>query len=121
MKISYVLQLKDFCIMLGIGVILGIIYGILNIPNKIKTIRAIQIISDILFSAIAIISFIIFINLINMGEIRFFLCLGYILGFIIERITLGKLFAKGYKYVYNKIVKFFKFIANSKVGKVIFK
>ena len=36
MKISYVLQLKDLSIMLLFGFLLGIIYGILNIPNTIK-------------------------------------------------------------------------------------
>ena len=121
MKISYVLQLKDFSIMLAFGFLLGIIYGILNISNFIKSRLFTQILADIIFSTLAIITFIILINKINMGEIRLFLCIGYILGFTLERITLGKLFAKGYKNVYNYIVKLFKTFNKSKVGRFIFK
>ena len=50
MKISYVLQLKDFSIMFGIGIVLGLIYGILNIPNFIKEYVIIRIICDIINS-----------------------------------------------------------------------
>lgn len=121
MKISYILQLKDFSIMLCIGIIIGIIYGVFNILSRIRYNFIIQLIADILFSIIVIFAFIIFVNIINMGQIRFFLCVGYILGFVLERITLGKLFAKSYKYVYTKIVKLIKRFANSRIGKVLFK
>ena len=121
MKISYILQLKDLSIMLGFGFILGVIYGILNISNFIKKRLISQIISDIIFSIVAIIAFIILINKINLGQIRLFLCIGYILGFTIERITIGKLFAKGYKNVYNYIVKLVKKFNSSKIGRFIFK
>ena len=118
MKISYILQLQDFFIMLGIGILIGIFYGIINIINRIKYIYPIQIISDIIFSLVAVITLLILCNILNMGQIRLFLVIGYITGFIIERITLGKIFAKSYKYVYNKIVKIF---IKSKFGRIIFK
>ena len=121
MKISYILQLKDFTYMFIAGIFLGIIYGIINIPNKIKKIQILQVISDILFSIMAIIGVIILINKINYGEIRSFLIIGYIIGFAIERISLGKLFAKGYKSVYNYIVKFSKAFYRSKIGRFLFK
>jgi len=121
MKISYILQLKDFCILFAIGIGLGIIYGILNIFARIKKNIVVQIISDILFSTIAFLTFILMINLINMGQFRMFLLIGYLLGFYLERITLGKLFAKGYKKLYNFIVKVLKKFAQSKIGKVLLK
>jgi len=121
MRISYVLQLKDLSIMFAFGILLGVIYGILNICNFIKQHLFTQIFADIFFSLMAIITFLILINKINMGEIRLFLIIGYILGFIIERITLGKIFAKGYKNVYNYIVKAFKKFNNSKIGRFLFK
>ena len=121
MKISYVLQLKDFTVMLLIGIIIGAIYGILNIITTINRKLVFQIIIDFITSIIATFTLIITINYINMGQFRVFLVLGYLLGIIIERITLGKLFAKGYKFVYNNIVKSFKKFANSKFGKVVLK
>ena len=121
MKISYILQLKDFGIMLLLGLILGIIYGILNMHSKIKLIYFLQIISDLIFSCLTYFIFAIVINKINYGEIRIFLLIGYILGFFIERITLGKLFAKGYKWVYTTLVKALKKFSATKLGRIIFK
>lgn len=121
MKISYILQLKDLSIMVFFGFVLGIIYGLLNILSTIKRQLFIQIVSDISFSIVSIIIFIFSINKINMGEIRLFLIIGYISGFIIERISLGKLFAKGYKRVYTIIVKLLKAFYRSRFGRFIFK
>lgn len=121
MKISYILQLKDFLIMFGIGILIGILYGIINIPTKIRKVLALQIINDLIISTSACIIFIYAINVINLGQFRAFLLLGYILGILIERITLGKLFAKGYNFVYTNIVKMLKKFANSKFGKVLLK
>lgn len=121
MKLSYILQLKDLCIVLFFGFIIGIIYGLLNIPTNIKKNLPLQIILDLIFSIIYTIIFLILINIINQGELRLFLFIGYLLGFILERITLGKLFAKGYKNMYNLIVKLIKKLYQSKIGRIIFK
>lgn len=121
MKLSYILQIKDLCIMLFFGFLVGILYGILNIPNRIKKKLIYQIFSDIIFSVIFSGAFIILINLLNNGELRTFLLAGYSLGLLIERITLGKIFAKGYKNVYTLIIKAIKYLGNSKFGRMIFK
>ncbi len=121
MKISYILQLKDFLIMFGIGILIGILYGIINIPTHIKKNLILQIFNDLLISVITCITFIGAINIINFGEFRAFLLLGYTFGILIERITLGKIFAKGYKIVYNSTVNMLKKFANSKLGKVLLK
>ena len=121
MKISYILQLKDFLIMFAIGSLIGILYGIINIPTYIKRNLVLQIFNDLLISIIACITLLISINLINFGQFRVFLLVGYALGILIERITLGKIFAKGYKIVYTNIVKLLKKFANSRLGKVLLK
>ena len=121
MKISYILQLKDFSIMIIFGFLLGIIYGILNIFNSIKPRLFLQILTDIIFSILASILFIILVNKINMGEIRLFLITGYIIGFILERISLGKLFAKLLKNMYTFIIRCIKSFSKSKFGRMIFK
>jgi hypothetical protein len=121
MKINYILQLKDFGLMLLIGFIIGLIYGLLNIPSKIKTKLLWQILSDFIFTIIAFSALFISINIINLGEFRFFLIIGFIFGFIIERRTIGKLFAKGYLNMYNMLRSLLKKFRNSKFGRFIFK
>ncbi|MCI5497259.1 MAG: spore cortex biosynthesis protein YabQ [Firmicutes bacterium] len=121
MKISYILQLKDFSIMFGVGIILGVFYGVINIPNFIKEHVVIRIICDIIFTSIMTFAFVFIVESINFGSIRAYLLVGYILGFTIERITLGKIFAKGYKRVYNLCVNGLKKFYTSKLGRIVFK
>lgn len=121
MKISYVLQLKDFLLMLLIGLLLGIFYGLLNVPTRIKPNIIFQIFIDLIFCAVAFALFLILINTINLGEFRLFLFVGYMLGFYLERISIGKLFAKGFKKVYTCLVNILKKFANSKFGRILFK
>lgn len=121
MKLSYILQLKDFLIVFLIGIIMGIIYGIISIiPNLSKNI-IVKIISDLMFSLLTSIIFLFLVLKINLGQFRLFLLIGYIIGITFERLTLGKLFAKGYKCVYNKLIILVKKIAKSKFGKVFLK
>jgi len=103
------------------GVIIAIIYNILNICNYIKIRMFSQIIVDTIVFIIGTITFIILINKINMGEIRIFLLFGYLLGIIIEQITLGKLFAKIIKKVYNKLRNWISVLKNNKVIKGLLK
>lgn len=121
MKISFVLQIKDLCIMLLVGILLGIFYGLINITNNIHENIFTRIICDIIFMITATISYIIIVEKINFGTLRGYLFIGFLLGFKIERITLGKIFAKGLKYVYNKICKFNAKLKETKMGKIIFK
>lgn len=121
MKLSYILQMKELCIMCLFGFVLGIFYGIINIHTSIKRTIFLQIITDILFITISTLSFTYLLNIISLGEMRLFLILGTIIGFLIERITLGKLFAKNYKNMYNFIIKILKSLYNSKFGRIIFK
>lgn len=121
MKISYILQMKDFSILFILGIIVGIIYEFLNISQIIKNNYIIQIFSDIIFCLIFTIIFIFAINIINLGEFRIFLLFAYYLGFTIERITLGKLFAKGFKLIYNKLIILWKRFLKCKIGRFIFK
>lgn len=121
MKLSYILQLKDFLIVFLIGIIVGIIYGILSIlPTTSKSI-ALKIFNDLICTLLAFATFLFLVLKINLGQFRLFLLIGYMLGIIFERLTLGKLFAKGYKCVYNKLIILAKKIAKSKFGKVFLK
>ncbi len=121
MKISYVLQMREFLIMLSCGIVLGIIYGLLKALCRITKNKIVEIITNAILTAIGTIFFIFMVNVINLGEIRAFLIIAYTLGIILERITLGKIFAKGYKSVYNILVRIIGKFKNSNIGKVILK
>jgi len=121
MKLSYTLQIKELCILMFFGFIIGVLYDILNTPTTIKKNTPLQIVIDILFVCIFSALFLLIINIVNDGEIRFFLIIGYILGFIIERISLGKLFAKLLKNMYTFIIRCIKSFSKSKFGRMIFK
>lgn len=121
MKISYILQLKELCILMFFGFILGIFYSIINLPITIKKNTPTQIFIDILFSFIFLSLFLLLVNLINDGEFRIFLCTAYIIGFLIERIMLGKLFAKIFKNMYTFTIRCLKSFIKSKIGRIIFK
>lgn len=121
MKISFILQMKDLSIMLGLGIALGVFYGVINIINHIHENIFTRIFCDIIFMFIATITYIIVVEKINFGSLRMYLLLGYLLGFGLERISLGKIFAKGYKYVYNKLKLMIKSFKETKIGKIVFK
>lgn len=121
MKISAILQMKDLTIMFTAGIGLGIIYGLINIINNIHENIFSRIICDVFFMVIAIFSYIILVEKINFGSLRLYLIIGYILGFFIERISLGKLFAKLCKSVYNKLKLIISKFKETKIGKLILK
>ena len=52
---------------------------------------------------------------------RLFLLVGYILGIVLQKITLGKLFAKLVKFMYNRYISVSAKFKTSKLGKIILK
>lgn len=121
MKLSYILNLRDFAIVFLIGFILGIFYGILSAIICSQKSVIIKNILDFLFTILSLTIFLTLILYINLGEFRLFLLVGYVLGIILERRTLGKIFAKGYNWVYNKLIAGARKFTKSKVGRFIFK
>lgn len=103
------------------GVILGAIYGIVSFLARHKTHLIFKILVDCILTIATFCTFIFGILYINLGEFRLFLLIGYALGLILERLTLGKIFAKGYIWVYNKLEILCKRFKSSKFGGIIFK
>lgn len=121
MKLSYVLQMRDFTILLLAGLIVSIVFSLITSPQFIKSKIALKIPIDFIFILIFAIVFIYLVNYINMGEFRLFLLIAYLIGIALDILIIDKLFAKGYKWVYNRLVILYKNIKESKFGKVIFK
>lgn len=121
MKTSYILDLKSLFIMLICGFAITAVCGLIFHFPVIKRHLALKNLSNFLQTILVFATFMFSILYINLGEFRLFLLIGYAFGIILERITLGKLFAKGYVWVYNKLEIFYKRFKSSKLGGIIFK
>ena len=106
--------LKQSYLFLGaiyFGLILGIVYEILIFFFKNKN-KFFSIAKDLIFSLLATFLFITCLKLVNYGEFRFFILIAFIVGFIIERLTIGFIVSKTIEFtckflklVYNKLMK----------------
>ena len=95
-------QPLNFFIIILIGFFCAFIFDISRyfyfLCNKNKIIEKIN---DILSIIICFCIFFISILILNYGEFRFYLLLGFILGIILQRITFGKIIAKIAKKCYD--------------------
>ncbi|HEY8419814.1 MAG TPA: spore cortex biosynthesis protein YabQ [Clostridia bacterium] len=87
------------------GVVVGLIYEIINISKAISAnfifILAVDILSIILLAA----GLLFWAFLINYGEIRLYSVFSYLLGFFLLKKVLGKHFMSLRSLLYNKIRK----------------
>lgn len=108
------------CFLIGLG--LGLVYGILGFIKLL--IKNNIVISNILNFVYAIsCGFVVLFTTIqlNYGQFRWFLMAGFLIGIITERKTLGKIFAKFFLWLYNKLSKCQSALKNTKVVKKILK
>jgi len=105
-----------------VGFVLGTIYEILKfIVHIFKHHISIQIITDFLFTIIFGASVIILNHCFFLGEFRLHLLIFCFLGFYIERKTVGKIFAKLFLLLYNKVSKVLNKFKSTPFGKIISK
>lgn len=115
-------EYKVFFLVLLFGLLSGVVYGIFNmIVLSFKKNIIIKNISDGIFMLIFASIFFYCLNAYNFGTFRVYLLITYIIGFIIERKTIGKLFAKLFLLVYNYNIKLIKKFKKSKAGAFLFK
>lgn len=107
MRISVEVQLISFLYALAFGAVTGVLYDAFRIIRVAFPIgRAAVFVEDMVFLfAAGILNFIFFLEL-NSGEIRVFILLGTIAGFVIYYFTVGMLIIKSAKL----IVKIFRMI-----------
>lgn len=108
------------CLLIGVG--LGATYGVLNFIKLLfkNNIIVSNILNLVYGLGCGIVALVTTINL-NFGQFRWFVVLGFVLGVVIERKTLGKLFAKIFLWLYNKLSKCLSALKNTKVVKKILK
>lgn len=115
--------LKQSFVFLGtiyFGILAGIVRDFcLFVFNLFKKNKIVKLILDILFMIIISILFILCLNVVNYGEFRLYLLLSYILGFVVERKTIGYLVDFIFQKIYNLIVKGIKKLSQTKIFKRI--
>lgn len=114
-------SLKQIYIFLG-AIYFGLLCGIVRdfclfIFNLTKKNKIVSFILDLVFSIIGTFLFIICLNVVNFGEFRIYLLLSYLLGYLIERKSLGFLVDFIFKKVYNLLTKVFKKLGSTKFVK----
>ena len=115
---EYLITLIIFSFGLAAGALYGIFKLILIIfKNNKVAFNVLDFVFVLIFGAVLFFA----LNYYNMGQFRFYLFAFYVFGFILERVTLGKLFAKLYVMMYNNIIKLCRLFKTSKAGKIIFK
>lgn len=116
------IQAKLFFLFLAFGAVLGVLWGILNFIKQLfnKNIIVSQLL-EIPFAAMFVLGFFVALINFNFGEYRFYLLVAWVLGFLIERKTLGKLFAKVYYWLYNKLKVGLKNLGQTKLFKRVLK
>lgn len=114
-------SLKHIFLFLGalyFGLICGIIKEIFNfILNLLKNKKVFIFLFDFIFIILFSFLFIFCLNIVNYGEFRVFLLISFILGYFIERKSLGNLV----DFLIKKIYNFLKIIVNKIRNLKIFK
>ncbi len=109
-------QGRIFLIMSLCGVAIGLLYSffyILRFCFRFK--RATEIIFDLLFSASAILLLLGFIHRFCGGEMRLYIFLGAITGFLLCYLSYFKILAKCAQLVYNMLIKLYRALKKTKV------
>lgn len=113
------LQSNIFLCCLYFGIVAGIYLTIKKMLQKIFSHKVFVFIGDILFFVVCLLLFLICINTFNFGVFRFYEILGFVLGVILEQISLNKLVEKFLNMLYNITRKFCQWLKKSKIfGKI---
>ncbi len=95
-----------FFMTLYVGIVIGLLYEISIFVCKItKNNIVLRNVFDILITIIGSFLFVFAINYANFGYFRVYLLAVFVLGFVLERVSIGFLVAKVCDFVYNKTIK----------------
>jgi hypothetical protein len=91
--------------MLYFGILGGVLFELKDIVQMpFKTNKFLKIIIDALSCFLLSLVFLFAVNFTNYGEIRLYIIFSFLLGFLLERISIGILVAKGAKFLYNRFI-----------------
>ena len=121
MIVSNTFQLKSAMIMALFGLIAGLIYSITHLKMGIFRNKIYLIVADTLSTISASIILIIGVHLLNYGIYRVYMIAFFVIGYTLEVLTIGKLFAKMFCFVYNHSCSMVNFVRNTQVYRFIFR
>ena len=101
-------QINVFIAFIWLGLLLKIIYDLFGFSSNIK-----KICFDFIFFIMGGLIFIIFVHYFNLGKFRFFLCIGLLMGVLIEKIFFAKTLVTFKKLLYNYFIKIFTKVKNN--------
>lgn len=115
------LQSKIFLCTMYFGLICGILLTVKKgLDRLFKNNKVIVIITDIILFIIATLLFLICINVFNYGEFRLYELLSFVVGIVLEQISLNKLVEKTLHLLYNLLCKLITKLKKTKIfGKVL--
>lgn len=115
MEITLASQIMIFLFSFILGSFLGFIFDIFKVVNSIleKNLKRVFF-EDILYFILSAFATFIYVLIVNMGEIRFYILSGEIIGWLIYRFTFGRLIYKFIlivtRFLYSWILRFKKYI-----------
>jgi hypothetical protein len=105
-----------FCVFVYVGLIVGVVCEIANFCVKLsKNNCVMRSFLDILIAIFGCFAMIFCINSVANGYFRGFFLLGFVVGIVLERVSLGFLVAKGCLFVYNISIKIKDFLRRDKI------
>lgn len=121
-------QLFSFFIYILVGIFLSFIFDIFRaIRKSIKSSNLATNIEDIFFVIISFIIISTILQMVNQGELRFYIFLGIIFGIIIYFLSISKYIINGETWILKGIINGIKTISNffikftSEIKEIIFK
>ena len=102
------------------GIVFGFCIGIFSLLLLfLKNNKIVKIIFDSILFLLATILFITITNIFNLGQIRAYLAITFILSIFLERKIIGKLFANLYLRLYNLCKEKLNYFSKTKLGKIL--
>ena len=106
MEISLINQASTFLVSVILGVFLSFLFDLFRALNaSFKLSKKKVLINDIIYFVVSAVITFMCILIINLGEVRIYIIIGEILGFIVYRITLSR-------FIFNMFVILMNFLRN---------
>ena len=104
-------QTTSFLYSMALGVVLSVVYDIFRIIRvAFGGKKTAVFIEDLIFSLVALVLTFVFVIAFNNGELRFFVLIGELLGFVVCHYTIGKIIIGFSRAIINAVRWFFKLV-----------
>ncbi len=114
-------QLISFVIYVAIGIILGVIFDFFRAFRKsIKHSNIATYIEDIIYVIIAFLIVVVALQIFSDGELRFYIFLGILIGFVIYFVLFSRYLLKAETFILKCLIKIIKYPINLSKSIILF-